>query len=468
MKKILLSIFIALSYSIGFAQNAVDDFVNAPNMKRANISLLVKDIKTGEIVMQHRADKVTIPASTTKLVTTATALELLGPDFSFETKLQYDGTIKDGVLNGNIYILGSGDPTLGSAFMGDSLFLDKWVAAVKQLDINKINGAIIGDARLFNTEGVAPRWSWEDMGNYYAAGAYGISIYDNTYKLFLSSGAVGSTPEIIRTEPNMPDLKFKLYLKAAETNEDSAYFYGAPFSNDRSIYGTIPANKKEFVIKGDIPNPPLYAAQTFSKKLKESGIQIAGNASTIASDSLSKTVFFTEVSPPLKEIITNINNISNNHYAEHLFRCLSLQKATQASINNSVSVTKDFWKNKGLDVSGLIINDGCGLSPSDAISASFFVDLLLYEKTKSTNSADFISSLPIAGQSGTIKKLLKGTELEGKVQAKSGSIFGVQCFTGYITKNEKQYAFAILVNNYSGVRKKVVEEIEKLLLSVGK
>lgn len=468
MKKLLLAIIISLCCSITLGQSAVEHFINAPNLKRANISLLVKDIETGEVVMQHRADKVTIPASTTKLVTTASALEILGPNFTFETKLQYSGTIENGVLNGNLYILGGGDPTLGSKFIGDSIFLENWVAAVMHLGIRKINGAIIADATIFDTEGIAPKWPWEDMGNYYAAGAYGISIYDNTYKLYLKSGSAGTTPEIIRTVPNMPELKFKLFLKAASNDEDSAYFYGAPFNNERSIYGTIPAHRESFVIKGDIPNPPLYSAQVFAKMLQEKGVIITKKPTTEVSDNLSRIDIFTQFSPPLKDIITNINFRSNNHYAEHVLRAISLESKKQGSIVNSVKAIKLFWRNKKLDVSGLIMHDGCGLTASNAISATFFVDLLIYEKLKSTHTSYFMASLPVAGQSGTIRSLLKDTRLEGKVKAKSGSIFGVQCYAGYILANNRQYAFAILVNNFSGNRRSVVNQIERLLLSVGK
>lgn len=465
MKKILFYILISF-VCIGLSgQTSVNAFVQSPSMKRANISFLVKEIETGRVVIQHRADKVAVPASTAKLVTTATALEILGSDYTFQTKLEYDGAIKNGVLNGNIYIIGGGDPTLGSKYMGDSLFLEKWVEAVKNLGITKINGNILPDASIFSKEGIAPKWSWEDMGNYYAAGAYGLSIYDNTYKIYFKSGAPGTTPEIIKVEPQIPGLVFELYLKAAANNEDSAYIYGAPFSNTRMIYGTIPAHRASFVIKGDIPDPTQYTATVFENKLKENGIEVLQSATTLPINN-NHIPIYTEVSPPLKEIIKNINFKSNNHYAEHVLRAISLFSNNQGSIVNSVQNIKKFWKSKGIDISGLILYDGCGLSPASSISASFFVDLLIYEKTKSTYSKEFLESLPVAGQSGTIKSLLKGTDLEGKVQAKSGSIYGVQCFAGYITKNNKQYAFAILVNNYSGTRKTVVKQIENLLLSV--
>lgn len=469
MKKIILSLlFFSTQLIVLEAQTGLNTFVNAENFKRANLSIMIKDMESGKVVLQHRADKNTIPASTTKVVTTASALEILGPDFCFETKLQYDGTIADSILNGNIIILGGGDPTLGSAFMGDSLFLNKWVEAIKNLGIKKINGSVIGDATLYNTEGVSPKWSWEDMGNYYAAGAYGISIYDNTCKVYFKSKEVGSIPQIIRTEPTIPELKFKLFLTADSSSEDSAYFYGAPYSNERAVYGSIPANKNQFMVKGDIPNPPLFTAQTLSRALTESGIDVVGDASTNISTVKSRTTFYTLKSPTLTDIITNINYKSNNHYAEHLFRYLSLQQTKQGNSTDAARVIKDFWKNKGLDVDGLIQFDGCGLSPSNAISAKFLVDILIYEATKSQYKEIFKVSLPYAGKNGTVKNLLKGTRLEGKVQAKSGSIHGVQCFVGYITTAQKKYAFAILVNNYKGPRKATVNLIEDLLLNAAK
>lgn len=468
MNRIYLCLAINLFFATGsFAQAGLNTFINSPNLKRANLSVMVKDLGTGKVVMQHRADKNTIPASTTKLVTTATALEVLGPNFTFETKLQYDGILNNGILNGNIYILGGGDPTLGSTFMGDSTFLIKWVEAIKGAGIKKVNGSVVADASLFNNEGIAPKWSWEDMGNYYASGAYGISIYDNTCRVYFKSGPVGSNPAIVRTEPEIP-INFKLYLKAASSNDDNAYFYGAPFSNERMVYGSIPANRNEFVSKADIPNPPLYAAQVLTQKLKESGIVISAPASELLTSMKMRNTIFTLKSPPLIDILTNINFKSNNHYAEHVFRYLSLQQDKVASTNGAIEYITEYWKKQSIDTKGLIIFDGCGLAPNNAISAEFLVDLLSYEQKKSPYKDVFINTLPVAGESGTIRKLLKGTKLEGKVRAKSGSIHGVQCFAGYINWNNKTFAFAVLVNNYSGTRANTVSEIEKLLLSVAR
>ncbi len=450
-----------------FAQNGLKQFISSPNLKNANISISVKDLNTGKVLAEYRPDNLTTPASTTKLVTTATALELLGPDFCFETMLQYDGSITAGVLNGNLYITGGGDPTLGSSFLGDSLFLSAWVDAVKKAGIQKINGAVIADASIFDAQGISPQWMWEDLGNYYAAGAYGISIYDNSYKVVFRTGKPGTTPEIVRIEPQMANLHFKLDLKAANTNSDNAYFHGAPFSKDRFVTGTIPANRNEFVIKGDIPDPPTFAAELLNDVLKKNGISILlPPKATLSTTKRTRTTFYTQKSPPLKEIIKITNYKSNNLYAEHLFRYLSFRTDSVASANASLRIMKKYWQDRLPDTSEIILFDGCGLAPSNAISASFLVDLLTYEATENPYKEEFIASLPIAGESGTIKNFLKGTRLQGKVQAKSGSINTAQCFAGYIFLEDKTYVFAVMVNNFIGKRAAVVDAIEKFLLNM--
>ena len=223
MKKNTLILTLLLLSILAAAKNPVEDFINNPLLENANISLLVKDLSTNKTIYQFRSNNSTIPASTMKLVTTATALELLGPKFCFETKLEIDGTLNsNGVLNGNLYIRGGGDPTLGSEHLGDKDFLTKWVEKIQQIGIKKINGQIIADGTLYDDLGVNPKWTWEDIGNYYAAGAYGISYMDNTYQLVLRSGAEGTTPEILRVIPEMPLLSFENHLKSTTIEFDSA------------------------------------------------------------------------------------------------------------------------------------------------------------------------------------------------------------------------------------------------------
>jgi len=451
------------------ARNPVEDFVNNPLLVNANISLMVKDMKTNKTIYQFRSNNSTIPASTMKLVTTATALELLGPSFCFETKLEIDGTLSsNGVLNGNLYIRGGGDPTLGSEHLGDKDFLTKWVAKIQQIGIKRINGQIIADGNLYDNLGVNPKWTWEDIGNYYAAGAYGISYMDNTYQLVLRSGDVGTTPEILRVIPEIPALTFENHLKSTMIEFDSAYFYGAPHSYLRSIHGEIPANRMEYIIKGDIPNPGLLLAEHFQDRLVASGISINRLPSDVVSTQNNRRVILVQNSPPLSDIIRETNVKSNNGYAEQIFRYLALKKYKTATSNGAVEVVRAFWKSKGLPVEQLFMYDGCGLSPVDAVSSGFYVDLLVYMQTISHNKDVFFNSLPVSGKSGTLTGFLQKTPLQGKVHAKSGTISRVKCYAGYIDSKDINYVFAIMVNNPNGTSKAVTRKMEEFLLSVVK
>jgi len=460
---IVLFLFVTLTV---FSKNPVDDFINNPILQNANISLLVKDLKTNTTIYQFRSNNSTIPASTMKLVTTAAALELLGPGFCFQTKLEIDGTLNsNGVLNGNLYIRGGGDPTLGSEHLGDKNFLTKWVEEVKKVGIKKITGQVIADGTLYDDLGVNPKWTWEDIGNYYAAGAYGISYMDNTYQLVLRSGAEGSTPEILRVVPEIPALTFDNHLKSTTIAFDSAFFYGAPHSYLRSIHGEIPANRLEYIIKGDIPNPGLLLAEHFQDRLIENGISIHQLRSDVITKSTDRRVIMVQESPQLSEIIKETNVHSNNGYAEQIFRYLALKNHTIATSNGAVEVVRSFWKSKGLPVEQLFMYDGCGLSPVDAVSSRFFVDLLIYMQS-SPNKDAFFNSLPVSGKSGTLTSFLVKTPLQGKVHAKSGTISGVKCYAGYIEKNNSTSVFAILVNHANGTSKAVTRKIEDFLLSL--
>jgi D-alanyl-D-alanine carboxypeptidase/D-alanyl-D-alanine-endopeptidase (penicillin-binding protein 4) len=436
-------------------------------MENANISLLVKDIATNKTICQFRPNNSTIPASTMKVVTTAAALELLGPDFCFQTKLEIDGTLNSkGVLNGNLYIRGGGDPTLGSEHLGDKDFLIKWVEEIKKVGIKKITGQIIADGTIYDDQGVNPKWTWEDIGNYYAAGAYGISYMDNTYQLVLRSGIEGTTPEILRMNPDIPSLTFENYLTSTLITSDNSTIYGAPHSNLRGIRGEIPANRSEFIVKGDIPNPGLLLAEQFQDKLIDSGIDIHQLPSDIVSKTTDRRVILVQESPPLKEIIKETNIHSNNGYCEQIFRYLALQKNAIATSNGAVQVVRSFWKSKGLPVEQLFMYDGCGLSPVDAVSSQFLVDLLIYMQTISPNKEAFFNSLPVAGESGTLTNFLEKTALQGKVHAKSGTISRVKCYAGFIDLKEKNYVFAIMVNNPYGTSKEATKKIEEFLLQV--
>ncbi|MBK5720762.1 D-alanyl-D-alanine carboxypeptidase/D-alanyl-D-alanine-endopeptidase [Dysgonomonas sp. Marseille-P4677] len=455
-------------------QAGIHTFLDTPELEHASVGICVKDISGKELV-SYNANKLYTPASILKVITTATALEVLGPEYRYETTLS-----KDLDQENRLLIHGYGDPTLGTKHLDNIpyIFISQWEDKVKQNfdSTKKLDITVIDD--YFGYEGISDRWIYQDMGNYYAAVSYGISVFDNTYQLFFNTMRRDTCPVIVRTDPEI-NLNFRNTMTLNTTGQDNGYIHGTPFSTDRLLTGNIPVERTAFSIKGDIPNPGLYLGEVLAKRLADSGYTIGKVQNTYnryfenmylkEKATFSEDIFYRHRSFPVKDIIKETNVSSNNHYAEHLIRTIGRTKNTDiytSSLDAGIEKTIELWKDRGLNIKELSMFDGSGLAPSDAISPAFMCDLLVYMYTDSKNSQYFLESLPKAGKEGTVKNRLKGTRLAGKVSMKSGSIYGVQCFAGYYIDGDKKYAFTIMVNKFTGQRSQVVKAIDKLLLSM--
>ena len=480
-KIVLLCLLLCLHLLAGAQTPApVKWLLQAPYMRGASFSLVVKDVQEGRTVYSYDTDRLQSPASVLKTVATATAREILGEDYRYPTTLEYDGILENGTLEGNLYIKGSGDPSLGSSHFapGQNKFLSTWIAALQKAGIKHITGSVISDESIFDTEGVSIKWLREDMGNYYAPGSYGISIFDNMYKLSLQTGAAGTRPVLKGTEPDIPFIRFKNYLKAAPVSSDSAYIIGAPLDDVRYLYGVLPANREAYVLKGDIPDPALYLARYLTDQLQQKGIRVDGSPSCSRIEveenrwkKGERKEIVTTYSPTLREIASVCNHVSHNLYADALVKTVGLQYKPRrnemiSSFGRGVQVVKEYWEKKGLDVFPLRMNDGSGLAPADKVSAGFMGELLVYMATESAVSDAFIASLPQAGIEGSVRNFLKGSKLQGKARLKSGGSTGVRSYAGYITKDGKTYAVAVFSNNYSCSMSRMTGALEKLLLQL--
>ncbi len=441
-----------------------------PVCEQANISVLIKDSETGEVIDQHRSENVVPPASVMKLLTTGAALEMLGPSFRFTTTLEYTGSIENGVLNGNLYIRGGCDPSLGN-LKGTQAFIFKWIKAIKAAGIRSINGAVIADMSLLDGDAANPNWLWEDCGNYYAPGIFALNYMSNTLNIVLRSGAVGSVAEVIRTEPNYPGLKTINHIRCTEITYDGAYVHGLPYSQERYLTGSVPSNRGQFGVRSDMPNPGWLLAIHLTKFLGEAGVSVAQPASYMSERGLDigvRQVIYEHKSDSLGALIAETNIYSNNLYAESIFRYMGLNYGKPGTIHNSCEVVREFWRLRGVSTKGALIKDGCGLAPQDAVSAETLVQLLQY-MNRSKNREIWIQSLPVSGGQGTLSSLCRGTVLEGRIHAKSGTIAGTKNFAGYIDlPNGRQWTFAILVNSAQGKAKNVQYIIQQYLLDVYK
>ena len=449
-------------------------------LKNASWSITVLEVETGKAVATHQSNQSLIPASSLKVVTTATALSLFGPEYSFPTRLTYSGTIESsGVLQGNVYLEGQGDPTLGSDQFSETQdlnsLMEKFRLAIQQKGIRRITGNVVGDGSYFGTAANASTWQWKDMGNYYGAGAWGLNIHENLYYLsFKQSSRIGNRPQIVEIAPFVLGLSFQNEVTTAGSRTgDNAYIYGAPYTYERFVRGTIPAGSGTFTIKGSIPDPPLFSTQFLVKQLQEVGIPTElGAISHLdleAQDNYSNQRFplITHYSPKLERIVDRANKRSVNLYCESLLRAIGKKGSNKGTADDGLDYIATYWKGKGLNLNGCSFRDGSGLSPRNLVTTTFLANLMRSAYRNKAISQAFYDSLPEAGKSGTLRYRFRGTAAQGKIRAKTGTLGGVRSFTGYATSaSGKLLAFSFIVNNFSGSGTAMRKKMERVMLSM--
>lgn len=400
----------------------------------------------GEVLLDRNSDLSLTPSSCMKVVTTAAALQILGADYRFATHLEYDGSIDEHkTLHGNVYIRGGGDPCLGSDRIPGSPSwkrqIEIWVEAMQKLGIRRIEGKVIGDASKWEKALAVPSWAAEDIGNYYGAGASALSFHENSYALLFKPGKkVGDLATILRTDPPLSSIHFQNEVKTGPVGSgDRASIYGSEYSYFPFVRGTVPAGVEEFAIKGAIPDPAVAAAALFSFHLIASGIAIGENEIGES----DRTLFHTDYSPTLGEIVHWTNRESINLFAEHLLKEMGWKMRRDGSTNAGIEVVADFWKRKKIDLGGFAMFDGSGLSRKNLVTPKQLVRILLQMK-QSPHFPIFFESLPFTAEG---------------VRAKSGFMNANRGYAGYTESG----AFAILVNHASD--RKILNEKLQLALT---
>lgn len=470
-KKIIALIFILIPGSLT-AQKSLRTLLMDSLMVHASVSISIIDASDSRIIVDYNGEKSMVPASVMKLVTSAVALELLGPSYSFKTEIEYNGNLdrKTGILKGSIVLKGGGDPALGSDYFSEHYgkFIDNWISAILNLGIKKVSGGVISDDSYFDYQPVPPKWLWEDIGNYYGAGAYGLSVFDNTYLIHLKSSEASSEPVITGIIPEEAEVRLTNGLFAYGVN-DSGYVYSAPYSSSGWISGSIPPGVNDFKLKASINDPPLLLAKMIKTRLETAGIIVEGDPTTcrIENDTLNKSqvVILLTTSPPLSKIIEVLNHESVNLYAEHLVKELGKVFGSSGSTSAGIKVIEKFLEDSvGLKPGGIIMTDGSGLSPADAIDSKDLSLLLLYMKKKGRYFNEYYTSLPEAGKDGTLKNRFKDPVFYSSLRAKSGSMTRVRSYAGYLTaKSDNTLIFSIIVNNFNGPSQVLINAIEDIL-----
>jgi len=463
-------------------QKLADNIALQPELRHASWSFYAVNVNSGTVIGDIQATRSVIPASNMKLVPSAAALAILSPEMRLNTYLEYDGSIdaQQHVLNGNIYITGEGDPTLGACAFDsstcDDVVLNRWVQAIRDLGIETINGNIIADDSYLDHMPLPPGWLWLDIGNYYAAGTSGLCFNENLYYLFFKPGSrVGDPAEIIATEPEIEDMTFFNHMRTGPAGSgDNGYIYSVPWQGLQQTEGTIPAGIPEFSIKGAMPDPALHAAQRLVAALKGKSIALNGRATTtrlFPAKNGPRVLLNTLASPPLSAIIHRLNKKSVNLYAEQLIKILGRKIRNDGSLETGLKVIEEWLTDKGIDMAGVHLEDGSGLAYTDRVTAKFLVELLIAMRSEPSFGV-FYQSLPVAGDpqdEGTLKRFCVGTEAAGNVRAKTGSHVRVRAHSGYVhDRSGDLIAFAMIANDYSGSARKIYDNHERLMIALAR
>ncbi len=467
----------------------LDAIFDAPKWESARWGVMVQDVETSEVLYQRDAEKSFMPASNMKLYTTAASLASLGADYRFETKIYATGTTDtEGTLKGNIYIVGSGDPSISGRYLEDkptTAILTEWADAISSMGIRRIEGDIIGDDDIFDDSALAGTWSVSYLQEWYAAENSGLAMNDNCWDINVH---VGERPErglrpvakpVTRSENGKhvylgleDPLQTKYYNISiaeleVEPNDDpptSAPEEEARFniernyeSNNIQLSGSIEEDSAPAHEWGSISNGTLFTATLVKEELERKRINVSGNAVDV--DEMDKqvaqyvkanpgTLVHTHVSPPLSKILAIVNKPSQNFYADMLLKVVGAKTHGLGTWNNGEKVVEDLLTTAGVESSSLNMSDGSGLSRMNMVAPRQTVALLNYMQNR-PDFAVFEASLPIMGVDGTLKSRMAGTPAEGNVKAKTGTIGMVRALSGYMTANNgHRLVFSMMANNY--------------------
>jgi D-alanyl-D-alanine carboxypeptidase/D-alanyl-D-alanine-endopeptidase (penicillin-binding protein 4) len=434
------------------------------------------------------------PASNAKLFTTAAALALLGPDFTLKTYVVAEGPITDGHLSGSLRLIGGGDPTLSGRTYPYSPHTDRANPPLQALDdlaaqvaasgIRSLDGTIVADDTLFAFERYGQGWAQDDLQWDYGAPVSALTVNDNIRYLTLTPGAAAGDAALATWNPSLPDDPATLHNEAITSPAGGQQHLGLDRQPDQTFlraYGTIPAGTKPANFEIAVQDGAKLAGDGFAQALAAHGVTI--NPAVQVSHRLSgdtqifekegqqtlalkpfnsgQTLPFTptqdakivaqRTSPPLSQIVTVTNKVSQNLHAEILLRLLGKAEGDDGSVAQGARVVRQFLVSAGLPPEDFFFYDGSGLSPQDVITPRAATTLLTYASRQPWGNA-YRASLPVGGVDGTLENRFKQTPLKGNVFAKTGTLAEVHALSGYLAAaSGRTLAFSILCNDHAPV-----------------
>lgn len=431
-------------------------------LKQAQYSYALMEVASGKMIESAQPNQLLTPASTAKMLTAACALYELGADYTTQTQFFLIGEKKKSTFYGTLVIKGGGDP--GFSYAQAKSVVDTLLKEFRHLKCDKLDGKIVIDPYFFdyNEKLIAPGYTWEDIGNYYAAPISGFSVEQNQFSIKFEKGSEGQKARIKSINPMLVEKVFPIesVVKYGPSDSgDQSWIFSAPLQNKIWINGTVPAGKTEFEIKGALPDPAPFYGVMLKTELQAQGITVEGEIEIAHFDSQGKLPFLAIPSSPLSEWIKEVNQNSFNFYADNIL-CHLGRKINKPNVSGGTEVVKKYVAEVLKYTDELSIRDGSGLSPTNAQTVEFQAKLL----TALAQNSAFRASLAVSGTTGTFKNAFPQPELKGMLAGKSGSLSGVLGYSFYFkAKSGKEFAFSLLINHHfsrpTDIREKLVKQL---------
>jgi serine-type D-Ala-D-Ala carboxypeptidase/endopeptidase (penicillin-binding protein 4) len=459
----------------------VEGLLGAAPVDKGEWGLLVVDAKSGATLYEKNANEYFLPASNMKLLTTALALDTLGPEYKFRTTVETNGTLTaDGKLSGNLILVGRGDPNLSNRkfpyenkeeFDGPpEKALAELADAIAARGVKEIAGDVIGDDSYFPRERYPDGWEIDDMVWEYGAAISAIVVDDNTVTLTLTPGekAGGAVTAVVEPGTREFIVKNEVVTIGAKEKPDLR-LTREPGGDTVVVSGVMPAGSAPRKLVLAIQEPALHAANLLAQLLKDRGIKIGGMVRAVHEPDPSepaRTVLAEHVSIPLKDSVKLVNKISQNLHTEVLLRTAARQQGRWATPEDLQKFPDAFYAKAGIPEGDVIQTDGSGLSRHDLVTPRAFVAVLAYAQKQPWFPA-FLASLPVAGADGTLNERMKEPPLAGKIHAKTGSVTHVRTLSGYAeTPGGRKLIFSFLSNNQGGKSHEVHTAIDGVCLAM--
>ncbi|WP_407916821.1 D-alanyl-D-alanine carboxypeptidase/D-alanyl-D-alanine-endopeptidase [Kitasatospora sp. NE20-6] len=450
----------------------LDRLLGDARLAGAQVSALVTDPATGEVLYERASGALMLPASTQKTVTAAAALDLLGPDHRFRTEVLAVGRRTGAVVDGDLVLRGGGDPTLLPAD------LDALAAQVAAAGVTTVNGGLLADATRYDDVPLGPSWAWDDQAAYYSPQISALTLttdgdYDpGTVRLTVTPGGAAGRPATVRVTPEEAPVRLTGQVGTGPAGGARTVDVARrPGGNDLVLSGSVPAD----AAPGDewiaVDGPARIAAAVFAAALARHGVTVRGAvAEGPAPDGAAPLA--AHDSAPLSALLTPFLKLSNNGIAEHLVKEIGKVRGGEGSWAAGTEQVRAFLHRSGLEAGEARQVDGSGLSRHNLLSARRLAALLEFAR-RQTWFTTWYDALPVAGDArrmvgGTLTNRLRGTAAEGRVHAKTGSMTGVDALTGYVdTPDGHPLAFAVLVDNFAGTSPRPVIDAFAVRLAGG-